>query len=324
MSSDGIGRTESHPRPTAGRLSTVPWSAYLALGGGVLLLGFSGVFVRWAQAPGIVTSLYRMGIASLLLALPVLRQGRRRPLSRQGLRLALLAGFFFALDLSLWATGIVMSGATNPTLMANIAPLWVGLGAWLLLKEPPGRGFWVGLGIALAGATVVLLEDLSLATQLGLGTFLGLLGGIFYGAYHLTVQKSRARLPTLAFTWTASTTAGAVLLLMALLFRLPLTGFPPATWLSFLGLGIGVQVLGWLAVNYAQGHLPATLVAPTLLLQPVVTALVAGPLLGETFTPRHLLGGAAVLLGVYTVHRGRETKSPTPTETTGMDVDPMG
>ena len=33
---------------------------YLALAVGILSLGFSAIFVRWAQAPGIITSFYRM------------------------------------------------------------------------------------------------------------------------------------------------------------------------------------------------------------------------------------------------------------------------
>ena len=37
-----------------------------------------------------------------------------------------------------------------------------------------------------------------------------------------------------------------------------------------------------LALAYALGHLPASIVAPTMVMQPVVTALLAIPLLGET------------------------------------------
>ncbi|MBI3975725.1 MAG: EamA family transporter, partial [Armatimonadetes bacterium] len=63
--------------------------------------------------------------------------------------------------------------------------------------------------------------------------------------------------------------------------------------------------LGYLAITYALGHLPASLVAPTLLGQPVVTAALAGPLLGEVLSWGHAAGGAAVLAGVYLVHRSR-------------------
>ena len=82
-------------------------------------------------------------------------------------------------------------------------------------------------------------------------------------------------------------------------------GYELRTYLSLFGLGIVSQGLGWLAINYAQGKLPATLVAPTMLGQPVVTGLLAGPLLGEFLEPLQIAGGVGVLAGVYLVHRSR-------------------
>src|SRR3972149_11966681 len=65
--------------------------SYAALGVGILSLGFSGIFVRWAHAPGVGSSFYRVAIAVVLMALPFAR--RRRAAGRipaAGLRYALL------------------------------------------------------------------------------------------------------------------------------------------------------------------------------------------------------------------------------------------
>jgi drug/metabolite transporter (DMT)-like permease len=86
----------------------------------------------------------------------------------------------------------------------------------------------------------------------------------------------------------------------------PLTGYPISTYLNFFGLGVLVQAIGWLAINYAQGFLPASLVSPTLLIQPLLTAILAGPLLGETFSAVEMLGGVAVLGGIVIVYRSRQ------------------
>jgi drug/metabolite transporter (DMT)-like permease len=86
----------------------------------------------------------------------------------------------------------------------------------------------------------------------------------------------------------------------------PLTGYSTFTYLNFLALGVLVQIVGWLAINYAQGYLPASTVAPTMLGQPVVTACLAALLLGERISAWHMLGGALVLVGVYAVHRSRQ------------------
>ncbi len=40
-------------------------------------------------------------------------------------------------------------------------------------------------------------------------------------------------------------------------------------------------------------------------MQPVLTGLLAWPLLGERLTAGQLLGGLVVLIGVYTVHQTR-------------------
>jgi drug/metabolite transporter (DMT)-like permease len=242
------------------------------------------------------------------MALPFLGSVKRapvNPLPRTGVRLALLGGLLFAFDLVFWATGITISGAATPTLMANTAPIWVGLGAMLLFHERLTLLFWGGLVVSFVGALLVLSADFSRGSELGVGTFLGLLAAVFYGAYYLVTQRARVHLQTLHYTWITTFTAATILLGINLLLGRPLLGYNRETYAAFLGLGLIAQTLGWLTINYAQGYLPASIVAPTLLGQPVVTAIFAALLLGETFTLWHILGGFLLLSGVYTVHRGR-------------------
>ncbi len=281
--------------------------ATIALVIGLLSIGFGAILVKLANAPGTVSAFYRMSVAAMIVALPFLRQmnSHGNSLPRLGVRLAILGGLLFALDVAFWATGITISGAATPTLMANTAPIWVGLGSILIFHERLNVPFWAGLALAMFGALMVLGADFRQASELGLGTFLGLLAAIFYGAYYLVTQRGRVYLNTLSYFWI--TTFGASLVLLAINFVLgnSLVGYDPLTYLSFLGLGLIAQVLGWLTINYAQGYLPASIVAPTLLGQPVVTAIFAVLLLDETFSAWHILGGILVLAGVYVVHRSR-------------------
>jgi drug/metabolite transporter (DMT)-like permease len=92
---------------------------------------------------------------------------------------------------------------------------------------------------------------------------------------------------------------------MSLVLGLPLGGYPPTTYLAFLGLALVTQITGYLAVGYALGHLPASIVSPTMVSQPVITALLAIPFLGEMLAPVQWIGGAAVVAGVIVVHRSR-------------------
>jgi len=292
-------------------LKSVHLPSYAALGLGILSLAFSAIFVRWADAPGLVSSFYRMTIAAALFVWPFYRQVKAKgDLPRRGLQFAILGGLFFAGDLALWATGVTMSGAANPTLLANTAPLWVGLGALIFFQERPAKTFWSGLLLAMAGAVVILGLDSLRATSLGVGSLLGLLAGIFYGGYFLITQRGRETLDLLTYFWPATVSSALTLLVLALAFRQPLTGYPARTYVNFLALGLVSQALGYLAVNYALGYLPASTVSPTLLIQPVLTVILADLLLGEAISLWQILGAIAVLVGVYIVHRSQHGTQP--------------
>jgi drug/metabolite transporter (DMT)-like permease len=67
-----------------------------------------------------------------------------------------------------------------------------------------------------------------------------------------------------------------------------------------------MQVVGYVAVGYVLGHLPASLVPPTMVGQLLATALLAIPLLGETASPAQWLDGIGVIGGNILVHRARQ------------------
>lgn len=283
-----------------------PWKAYLALGVGLLLLGFSAIFVSLANAPGTVVAFYRMAFGALFVLIPFWLNRRRKPaLPRRGLALAVLAGVLFGADVAAWASGVNLSGPTMPTLFANTNPLWVGLGAWLLFKEKLGYGFWLGLAVALAGAVLILGSDFNNGMTLDRGMMLGLLAGFFYGGYFLVAQRAREIISALSFFWVGTFSSALTLLVVNLILQAPLIGYPMETWLNFIAQGLMIQAAGWFLISYAQGYLTASLVSPTLLGQPVLTAFLAGPILGESLRKGDLIGGAAVLLGIFIVHRNR-------------------
>ena len=280
---------------------------YLALGVGVVALGFSALFVRWANAPGPVTGLYRMAFASALMAPFALARrpgGARWPAA--GIGLALLGGLSLSLDLALWTTAVNITTAAGATLLANTAPLWVALAAWLLFHERLTGRFWVGLLITLGGATTVLGGDFLLHPTLGWGDLMSLGAGVFYGGYYLCTQQGRRWLAPLPYVWLAGLASTASLLAISLALRLPLTGYSTQTYAAFLGLALVTQIIGYLAVGYALGHLPAAFVSPTMVGQPVLTAVLAVPFLGEIPSAAQIVGGIVVLVGIVLIHRSRD------------------
>lgn len=269
-------------------------------------MGMSGIFVRWANAPGAVSAFYRMLIAVAVFAVPVgLRVKREAPLSPRHLRFAVIGGIFFALDLAIWNTSALMTSAANATLFGNTSVIWVALGALVIFKEKLRPAFWLGLLIAIVGILVVLGQDFLTHPTLGMGDLLAILAGVWYGLFFLAAERSRDKLSSLVAWWVSSATSTVALLLICVVFGFPLTGYPTQTYWSILGLALVVQVMSLLSVNYALGHLPASIVAPTSLGQPVVTALLAIPLLGQSLDLIQVLGGVLVLAGIIIVHRSK-------------------
>ena len=286
----------------AARKSILP---YLALASGILCLSLSGLFVRWADAPGPVTSFYRMAIASVLI-LPffVRKQISLGKIQWRWLGLAALGGAFTVGDHGLWALGLGYTTVANATLLNYVAPLWVALFAWLVWKQRLGKIFWAGLALTFIGMAVVLANDWIASPHVGKGDLLALASSLFYGAYFLVTQKGRGHLETLSYIWPVVTVAALGLLVFNLGLGFPLTGYTPTTYVTFLMAALVAQICGYFTVIYALGHLKASVVSPTMVLQPVLSALLAVPLAGEPLQLVQILGGLAVVVGIYWVNRG--------------------
>ncbi len=277
-------------------------SAYGALAIGVLCIGWSAIFVKFAGIPGPASAFYRMLISGLVL-IPW-RLSHRGPWPSRSIALLIMAGgTFYALDLALWQTSLLLTSAATATLLANNAPLWVGLGALFLFREKLARNYWLGLGISLAGMVILMGFDTWRHLQFNTGQLLAIGASVAYAGYMLTTQRARIHVDTLTFMAISALTSILVLLAVNLALGTPLTGYSGKSWAALAGMGLISQLGGWLAINYALGHLRAAPVSVSLLGQAVVTTLLAMPLLGEYPATHQVVGGCFVLAGIYTVNR---------------------
>ncbi|MGV8041053.1 MAG: DMT family transporter [Thermoanaerobaculaceae bacterium] len=293
----------AHHQPR-GRIEQSGALPIIALVLAAVALSVSAIFVRWAAVPGVASAFWRMAIASSVMAWPAVRELRAtRPLSRRHVALAALAGLLFAGDLASWNTGVLVGSAANATLLANTSAIWVALGSLLLFRERLRPAFWGGLALAMSGAAAIVARDLGEHTPLASGDLLGLLAGLFYGAFFLPSQRARQRLGVLGAWWVAAAASAVSLLAASLVAGQPLWGYPIESWLWVGATALVTQVGGYMAITYALGHLRASLVSPVLLLQPVLTALLAVPLLGEDLTGVQVGGGLLVLAGIALVKR---------------------
>lgn len=280
--------------------------AYAALLAAIAGITWSAIFVRWADVPGPVSAFYRVLIAGVVLLAWRGVRGGTRPVAPRAAWIAVAGGVFFALDLALWNTALLKTQAAVASILGNNTPIFVGIMSWLALRRRPRRSFWIGLALSLTGCLLIISVNLRPGTATpgsATGDLLAIAASLFFAAYLIVTERVRQSMDTLTFNALAIAGSIVTLLAIALVMRLPLTGFPPRTWAALAGLGLITQLASYYALVYALGHLPATITSVGLLAQIPGTAALAWLLLGEPLTPLQMAGGAVVLAGIYVVTR---------------------
>jgi len=288
--------------------------AYAALLVAIAGITWSAIFVRWAGVPGAASAFYRVLIAgavlipwSLTRAAFAKASAPKRPLSSRAAWLAVAGGVFFALDLALWNTAVLRTRAAVASTLGNNTPFFVGIMTWLVLRRPPRASFWIGLALALAGCLLIMSADLRRAGGVAGGSLSGDLlalgASVFFAAYLMTTERIRTSMDTLTFNTLAIAGSIVTLYVLCLVLGLPLSGYPPRVWFALAGLGLVSQLVGYFALVYALGHLPATITSVGLLAQVPGTAILAMILLGEPLTAIQVAGAAVVLAGIFVVNR---------------------
>ena len=287
--------------------------ALIALFAGALAIGSSGIFVRLSETGPTATAFWRGCLALPFLAVWALIE--RRSAVRAAATAAagapapgtlrdpmfFWAGVFFAGDLALWHTSLLLTSIAASTLEANCAPILVTLLSWTLFGERPRLGFLAAIVLAFGGMLLILAPKLGGGGHALLGDALGLGTAFFYAGYILAVARLRSAHGT-GIVMFATTLVFTVLLLPLALLQpfLPLTA---RGWWLLLGCALSAQVLGQSLIAYALAHLPATFSAVGLYAQVIAAAGYAWLLLGERLAPVQLAGGAVVLAAIALARR---------------------
>lgn len=287
--------------PSPGRLAP---AVVLALG--VIGISTGSIFARFADAPPIVISFYRTGIATAVMAPLVLLRCREELFSLRGKDLlrVLLSGAFLAMHFSTWITSLFYTSIASSVVIVQTIPVWTAILSPFVSGDRVNRTTWTGILLSFVGVVVIGAGDFALGGKALFGDLLALLGAWFATFYFLTGRVVRARVSLPVYTFICYGAAGLILLTVIGVSGLPLRGFSGGTWGAFIGMALVSQILGHNSYNWALKYLSASLVAVSLLGEPIGATLLAWILLGETLTPAKIAGGAFILAGIVLAARG--------------------
>ena len=273
---------------------------------GVLCISFAAILVRLAGTAPATTAFFRALYAFPVLFVIWLTVRRRDDRDARARWIAFGAGVLLAIDLTIWHVSIERIGAGLATVLANVQVVFVGLVAWVFYRERPTRTALVVVPVIFAGA--VLLSGLGRDDAYGSdpvgGVIFGLLAGVSYAAFLLTLRASNRRhlvpTPGPVLDATAGTAVGALLIGLAGAPGFSLRPeWPAHGWLLLLGLL--TQTTGWLLITVALPRLPALETSVIILIQPVGAILWAYLIFTEALSPIQWTGVVVVLGGILTL-----------------------
>lgn len=282
------------------------FASVLALLIGVIAISTGAIFARLADAPPLVIAAYRVGLASLIL-MPLVGWRARselRQLTPGDFLFASLAGLCLALHFATWITSLNYTSVATSVVLVNTNPLWVGLLTPLISRDRLHRLTIYGIGLSIMGGVLIGFGDAVGDRQALWGDVLALAGGVCAALYLLLGRKLRRQLSLLVYIMVCYGSAAIILWLLVLSLRLPVATYTMQTYAAFLAMALVPQLLGHSSYNWALGWLSPSLIAVSLLGEPIGSAILAYMIFGEGVTWLKAAGGAVILCAIYLAARG--------------------
>lgn len=270
----------------------------------VVAVSAGAVLVRLSDAPSSVAAFYRVLFTTLPL-LPIAAWRYRSHFTRitpRDLVFAVLSGVALALHFAAWFESLAWTSVAASVTLVQAQPVFVALGAWLVLRERVTRRMVGGIVVAIAGMVAMSFGDLLGGVLVGprplYGNALALFGAIMAAGYVLAGRSLRQRLALVPYVVVVYSVCSVSLLGIVLMEGHALTGYPASEWGIFVALAVGPGLFGHTVLNWALAHLESSVVSVSLLGEPVGATILAVIFLSEVPTVVTVIGGVVVLIGI--------------------------
>jgi drug/metabolite transporter (DMT)-like permease len=200
----------------------------------------------------------------------------------------------------LWAISFKQTSIASSTVLRSLTPLFISLGAWLILKQYFKRQFIIGMILAIIGAMIVGWSDLQVGNDYLVGDGIALLSAALHGINILTVGYVRERGCTTERVLLWRCAGGSLIVLPIVLFT-DTQLFPISLqgWLTIIALAVVCQTFGQSLLVFSLKQFSSSFVGIFALLKPLVTALLAWIIFAEGVSVTNVTALILILFGIY-------------------------
>lgn len=283
---------------------------------GVFFTSFSSIFVRSSDAPAVVAAMYRMWF-SVFLLLPVLAGQRIRAANIKGnppseslinppakpapadWGLCVVSGFFLAVHFWVWFESLKLTSITSSTVLVNTNPIFVLIFGFLLLKERVSLKGVAFVLIAVAGIATLSFGDFSRGMDTLAGDLLAIVSAAAVAGYLLIGRKVRRNMDALTYVVLVYFVAAICLTVLTISRGISLFDYEAHDYLMFAGMAFFCTLLGHTLFNWALKYLKTSLIATTVLMEPVFATILGILIFKEIPGWITGVGGFVVLIGIF-------------------------
>ena len=271
---------------------------YIFLPIGIVAISTASIFIKLCDAPALIIATYRMMLASLMLTPFACYKKPWGGWERGEIGWFLLSGLFLSLHFAFWIASLKYTSVASSVVLVTTHPIFVGIGGRLFLKERIGMNLVLGIALTVLGSGLISYGDMALSKEALMGDGFAFLGAMAASGYLLVGRKMRKDQDLFSYIFPVYSIAGLILIFLSLIFQKHFWGYSPSTYLYLFLLALVPQLMGHTTFNWALKYLPASMVAITILGEPIGSTILAYFILGEGLTIWKILGGISIFAGI--------------------------
>ena len=278
---------------------------------GIVAISFASIFIKFCDdVPSIMIATYRLTISSIILLTIAKGRGIRfTSFSKKQLLIGVLGGFFLSLHFSFWISSLKFTSVASSVVLVTTNPIFVGLFSYLLFREKQPPELILGIILSFSGSVILAIGDSGLQglsiqnPSFLLGDVLALLGAIMTSGYLMIGSKLRQEMDVLSYVSVVYTFSACFLLIASVSWGIPFTGYKASSYLYMALLAVVPQLIGHTAINWSLKHLKTSMVAITILGEPVGASILAYIIFRETIKSFQGIGIVLIFLAIITSSR---------------------
>jgi drug/metabolite transporter (DMT)-like permease len=242
-------------------------------------------------------------LAIAVLFVMHVRRGVEWRIAREDLGLFVLAGLTgYTLYQLGFVLGLYRTSPFSSSLLIAMVPLFTLL-ILAIRGEPVARQGWLGLGVALTGVVIFLLDKRGASSGTLLGDLLSIGAAISFALYGVIARPLVRKYPVETYSaWSALT--GSIPLVLISLPETLAQDWQAVSWqsrLTIVYLAVFPVYIAYILWNWAISRRGVAAASSFSLLVPIVAGTLSAILFGEAFGPAKLVGAALVLAGLVIV-----------------------